>query len=62
MFNLQLFQAWAVASMVVLIGSGCASTGSTSGATARSPAQLKQQELSQMEKQGQRNDIDKPLK
>jgi hypothetical protein len=62
MFKLQLFRGLTVAGTVVLLGSGCASTGPTSGATARSPAQLKQQELSQMEKQGQRNDIDKPLK
>ena len=52
--------ALAVAGVVVLLGSGCASTGS--GTAPHSPAQLKQAELAQMEKQGQRNDIDKPMK
>jgi hypothetical protein len=32
------------------------------GSAPRSPSQMKQQELTQMEKQGQRNDIDKPFK
>ena len=59
MFNLQSRNAVAVAAVAVLVGSGCASSGS--GTAPRSPAQMKQQELMQMEKQGQRNDFDKPL-
>ena len=64
MLKLQLRRTLAVtmAGAVMVLGSGCASTGPASGAAPRSPAQLKQQELSQMEQQGQRNDIDKPLK
>ena len=38
----------------------CANQQQASGSP-RSPNQLKQQELQQMEAQGQRNDIDKPL-
>jgi len=59
MFNPQSRNALAVAAVAVLVGSGCASSGS--GTAPRSPAQMKQQELMQMEKQGQRNDFDKPL-
>ena len=59
MFNVQSRKALAVAAVAVLVGSGCASSGA--GTAPRSPAQMKQQELTQMEKQGQRNDIDKPL-
>jgi hypothetical protein len=66
MFNVQSRQVLVVAAAVVLLGSGCAATGSGaaagSGAAPRSPAQMKQQELTQMEKQGQRKDIDKPFK
>jgi type IV pilus biogenesis protein CpaD/CtpE len=60
MLNLQTRHVLAMAAAVALLCSGCASTGSGSGP--RSPAQLKQQELSQMQSQGQRNDIDKPFK
>lgn len=60
MLNLQPRHALAMAAAVALLCSGCASTGSGSGP--RSPTQLKQQELSQMQSQGQRNDIDKPFK
>ena len=38
---------------------GCASQQQQSSAAPRSSAQLKQDELKQMEQQGQRNDIDK---
>src|SRR4030095_4615094 len=59
MFNVQSRNALAVAAVAVLVGSGCASSGA--GTAPRSPAQMKQQELMQMEKQGQRNDFDKPF-
>ena len=67
MMRAQSRNALAVAAAGVLLCAGCASSGagtgaaSGSGAGPRSPAQIKQQELMQMEKQGQRNDIDKPM-
>ncbi|MEO8506303.1 MAG: hypothetical protein ABI593_01580 [Betaproteobacteria bacterium] len=60
MLNLQARHALTMAAAVALLCSGCATTGSGSGP--RSPAQLKQQELTQLQSQGQRNDIDKPFK
>jgi hypothetical protein len=60
MVKVQSRHALAAATVVALLCSGCASPGS--GTSPRSPAQMKQQELLQMEKQGQRNDIDKPFK
>ena len=48
------------ASVFIALGvSACATSSSQS--SPRSPNQTKQQELLQMERQGQRNDIDKPL-
>jgi hypothetical protein len=45
--------------LAAIAAAGCASPGG--GNAPGSPDQLKQSELQQMEKAGQRNDIDKPL-
>ncbi len=60
MFQVQSRHVLAVAAAVTLLCTGCATSDSTRTGP-RSPAQLKQQELQQMQQQGQRNDIDKPM-
>ena len=48
----------ACACVAALAAAACATPQQTSGGP-RSPAQMKQDELKQMEQQGQRNDFDK---
>jgi hypothetical protein len=51
-----------IATVVLCCAAVAACATPPSGAAPRSPSQVKQQELEQMETQGQRNDIDKPFK